>query len=68
MSQDDAPHPPAGPGSDPAAMEAAHEDFPLDWTVPPPTSRESCAVFIASRQRLDNPLLLDHLPDRQTAN
>jgi len=47
--------------------QPAHEDFPLDWNAPPPTSRQARAVFIASRQRLDNPMLLDHLPDRQTA-
>ncbi len=47
--------------------QPAHEDFPLDWTGAPPVSRDTRAVFIASRQRLDNPLLLDHVPDRQTA-
>ena len=48
--------------------QPAHEDFPLDWTGTPSATRESRAVFIASRQRLDNPLLLDHVPDRQTAS
>ena len=48
--------------------QPAHEDFPLDWTGSQPTDRDSRAVFIASRQKLDNPLLLDQLPTRQTAN
>jgi SAM-dependent methyltransferase len=48
--------------------QPAHEDFPLDWTGPQPTDRESRAVFIAARKKLDNPLLLDQLPYRQTAN
>ncbi len=48
--------------------QPAHEDFPLDWTAPPTDSRDARAVFIASRQTLDNPMLLDHVPDRQTPN
>jgi len=48
--------------------QPAHEDFPLDWNAPPPVPREARAVFIASRQLLDNPMLLDHLPDRQVPN
>jgi len=49
--------------------QPAHEDFPLDWNGPPPPDlRETRAVFIASRQRLDNPMLLDHLPDRHVPN
>ena len=48
--------------------QPAHEDFPVDWTGPAPVSRDTRAVFIASRQRLDNPLLLDHVPDRQVPN
>jgi len=47
--------------------QPAHEDFPLDWTGQPSALREARAVFIASRTRLNNPLLLDHLPDRQTS-
>jgi len=48
--------------------QPAHEDFPLDWTAPPPDSRDARAVFIASGQALDNPMLLDHVPGRQTPN
>lgn len=49
--------------------QPAHEDFPLDWNGPPPPDpREARAVFIASRQILDNPMLLDHLPDRHVPN
>lgn len=45
-----------------------HEEFPLDWTAPEqhPAETLSRAVFIASRQPLDNPLLVAGLPDRQT--
>jgi len=48
--------------------QPSHEDFPLDWSAPPNLARASRAVFIASRKPLDNPWLLDHLPDRQTAD
>jgi SAM-dependent methyltransferase len=47
--------------------QPAHEEFPLDWTIAPKPGRETRAVFIASRQPLSNPLLLDSLPDRQSA-
>jgi SAM-dependent methyltransferase len=50
------------------STQPAHEDFPLDWNAEPSQTREARAVFIASRKRLDNPLLLERLPDRQTAN
>jgi hypothetical protein len=45
-----------------------HEEFPLDWTAPEqhPAKMLSRAVFIASREQLDNPLLVTSLPDRQT--
>jgi SAM-dependent methyltransferase len=45
--------------------QPAHEEFPLDWTPPPPPGL-SRAIFVASRRRLANPMLLDHLPVRQT--
>jgi len=45
--------------------QPAHEEFPLDWTASPPKGLTR-AVFIAARRPLDNPLLLDRLPDRQT--
>jgi SAM-dependent methyltransferase len=43
-----------------------HEEFPLDWTAaPPPPPRLTRAVFVASRTPLENPLLVDSVPDRQ---
>jgi hypothetical protein len=47
------------------ATQPWHEEFPTDWTaytLAPGTRR---AVFVASRRELANPLLLEHLPDRQ---
>lgn len=48
--------------------QPAHEDFPLDWTGTQRADRESRAVFIASRQKLDNPMLLSELPYQQMPN
>lgn len=45
--------------------QPAHEEFPLDWAAPPPASGFTRAVFVASRQPLSNPVLLDALPARQ---
>ncbi len=45
--------------------QPVHEEFPLDWTAPPPESGLTRAVFIASRHPIANPILLDHLPSRQ---
>ena len=45
--------------------QPAHEEFPLDWTSPLPPGRLTRAVFVAAREPIVNPLLLDHLPDRQ---
>jgi SAM-dependent methyltransferase len=42
-----------------------HEEFPLDWTAPQAHSGLARAVFIASRTRLSNPLLVDQLPSHQ---
>lgn len=42
-----------------------HEQFPLDWTVAPADGRLTRAVFIASRQPLESPRLVSHLPARQ---
>ena len=47
--------------------QPAHEEFPLDWNATPIPGREARAVFIASRQTLHNPFLLDYLPERQKA-
>lgn len=48
--------------------QPAHEEFPLDWTIPAQPGRETRAVFIAARRPLHNPLLLDVLPARQSAS
>jgi SAM-dependent methyltransferase len=42
-----------------------HEEFPLDWTVPPPNPFLVRAVFVASRTPLDSPLLAEEIPARQ---
>ena len=43
-----------------------HEEFPLDWTNPEKHgNRLSRAVFIASRERIDNPILSSSLLDHQ---
>ena len=43
-----------------------HENFPLDWTAPEQHGGDlNRAVFIASRQPLDNDLLVGYLPARQ---
>jgi SAM-dependent methyltransferase len=47
--------------------QPAHDEFPLDWTVPVATASYTRAIFIGARAPLNNPLLLDDLPDRQTA-
>jgi len=44
--------------------QPTHEEFPLDWTTRA-SGGLTRAVFIGSRRPLDQPLLLDHLPDRQ---
>lgn len=46
--------------------QPAHEEFPRDWTAAPPREGFSRAVFVASRSRIVNPMLLDYLPDRQS--
>jgi len=45
--------------------QPAHELFPTDWTVPP-TQNTTRAVFIASRQPIQNALLSNQLLDQQT--
>jgi len=44
-----------------------HEQFPIDWTVVPATEDNTLtrAVFIASRQRLDNKFLTEEVPSLQ---
>ncbi|MEZ0370696.1 MAG: class I SAM-dependent methyltransferase [Candidatus Sericytochromatia bacterium] len=51
------------------ATQPAHFEFPRDWTQKPDTGSFDAsyrAIFIASRQPLDNPLLLKELPMQQT--
>jgi 2-polyprenyl-3-methyl-5-hydroxy-6-metoxy-1,4-benzoquinol methylase len=40
-----------------------HEEFPLDWTVPPKTELTR-AIIYGSRTEIKNNLLLDYLPDK----
>jgi hypothetical protein len=44
-----------------------HEQFPVDWSASEAhTSSLSRAVFIGSRTKLDNPLLITEVPKRQS--
>ncbi|MHC4915529.1 MAG: class I SAM-dependent methyltransferase [Planctomycetota bacterium] len=43
-----------------------HEEFPLDWSSPEQRPGIGRAVFVASRQAIENDLLAADLPDRQT--
>lgn len=42
-----------------------HPEFPLQWTTPPPDDRLVRAVFVASRERLGDPVFTDGLPTQQ---
>jgi FkbM family methyltransferase len=42
-----------------------HEEFPIDWLTPPQEEKLTRSVFIASRTRLDNPLLVEQIPMQQ---
>lgn len=42
-----------------------HEEFPLDWTVPPVTPGLTRSIFIASRQKLENAILVESIPIQQ---
>jgi hypothetical protein len=43
-----------------------HEQFPIDWSSAVETpGRAHRAVFVASRQKLVSPMLVDRLPDQQ---
>lgn len=49
------------------ATQPWHEEFPIDWTGKIPSQAlYSRAIFVASRQKIDNALLLPHLLDHQT--
>ncbi|HUV50153.1 MAG TPA: class I SAM-dependent methyltransferase [Anaerolineae bacterium] len=44
-----------------------HEEFPVDWTLPQPnTSILARAVFIASRDKIINKLLIEEIPIKQS--
>jgi len=43
-----------------------HEEFPIDWTCPPPPDLRTRSVFVASRHPLENDLLVQGIPMRQT--
>lgn len=45
--------------------QPSHEEFPLDWTVPPSTDNFTRSIFVASKQKLNNPLLVQEIPTRQ---
>jgi hypothetical protein len=51
--------------------QPAHPEFPLDWDAAPPQKTDqnrmglSRAVFIASREPIENPLLTENRPRRQ---
>jgi len=41
-------------------------NFTTDWTVKEPPTPLTRAIFIASRTPLNNPLLVESVPSRQT--
>lgn len=46
--------------------QPSHEEFPIDWTLDYSHQRFTRAVFIASRNPLDNPRLIENIPMQQT--
>lgn len=52
------------------ATQPDHNEFPLDWNLPEDKQKKTNggprAVFIASRQKFENDLLLNEIPMRQT--
>lgn len=42
-----------------------HEEFPVDWTLPPSKKTLARAVFIASRQQIINRFLVEEIPIKQ---
>jgi len=45
--------------------QPSHEEFPVDWTSPPPKKTLTRIVFIASRQAIVNKLLTEEIPIKQ---
>jgi hypothetical protein len=44
------------------ATQPWHPEFPLDWSSPPEDGLNTRSVFVASREPLDNPLLIEEIP------
>jgi|GEM_PF-263497 len=42
-----------------------HEEFPVDWSLPASTKILTRSIYIASREALDNQLLLEDIPRKQ---
>jgi len=42
-----------------------HEEFPIDWSLPPSTKTLTRCIFIGSRQKLANDLLIEGIPMQQ---
>jgi SAM-dependent methyltransferase len=47
------------------ATQPDHPDYQLEWPVQDPRENTRC-VFVASKEQLENPLLLEALPDKQS--
>ncbi|MFC3725786.1 class I SAM-dependent methyltransferase [Neoaquamicrobium sediminum] len=47
------------------AFQPYHEEFPTDWTHKEGWGSHARAIFVASREAISNPFLLDFLPPRQ---
>lgn len=49
--------------------QPCHEEFPLDWTqegVPQNLNNLTRAIYVASRSKLNNPILVEFVPEKQT--
>jgi hypothetical protein len=49
--------------------QPCHEEFPLDWTkddAPQNLNNLTRAIYVASRAKLNNPALVDFVPEKQT--
>jgi len=42
-----------------------HEEFPIDWTRPPSKQILTRAVFVASKEQINNKLLVEEIPMKQ---
>jgi SAM-dependent methyltransferase len=45
--------------------QPSHPEFPLDWAAEPADGTLTRAIFVASREQLENPLLSEAIPERQ---